>query len=163
MVQAEGLASQHMGRGYEMERLSVADGGLYADHDDTMRVQSDGTTILTIKYKGGIILGADSRSSNVSFLITSFGTIILTIFLTEKKLNRICMWVTASATSWSRFTIAFTASGRARAATPRPLRKWSDTTSTSRRTNLEVSHLWNRRRILCGRLFTPMRACSQPA
>ena len=72
MVQAEGLASQHMGRGYEMERLSVADGGLYADHDDTMRVQSDGTTILTIKYKGGIILGADSRSSNVSFLITSF-------------------------------------------------------------------------------------------
>ena len=64
MVQAEGLS--HIGRGYEMERLSVADGGLYAEHDDTMRVQSDGTTILTIKYKGGILLGADSRSSNVS-------------------------------------------------------------------------------------------------
>ena len=62
MVQAEG----HFGRGYELDRLTVQDGGLYADHDDTMRVQSDGTTILTIKYKDGILLGADSRSSNVS-------------------------------------------------------------------------------------------------
>ena len=64
MVQAEGLS--HNGRGYQMEHLSVEDGGLYAAHDDTMQVQSDGTTILTIKYKDGILLGADSRSSNVS-------------------------------------------------------------------------------------------------
>ena len=62
MVQAEGLPM----RGYQMTQLSVADGGLYAGHDDTMQVQSDGTTILSIKYKGGILLGADSRSSNVS-------------------------------------------------------------------------------------------------
>jgi len=31
-----------------------------------MGVQSDGTTIISMKYKGGILLGADSRSSNVS-------------------------------------------------------------------------------------------------
>ena len=62
MVTAEG----HIGQGYQMERLAVEDGGLYAEHDDTMKVQSDGTTILTIKFKDGILLGADSRSSNVS-------------------------------------------------------------------------------------------------
>ena len=49
-----------------MERLSVADGGMYAGHDDTMGVTSDGTTIISIKYAGGILLGADGRSANVS-------------------------------------------------------------------------------------------------
>ena len=44
----------------------MADGGLYADKDEIMGVQSDGTTIISMKYKGGILLGADSRSSNVS-------------------------------------------------------------------------------------------------
>ena len=51
---------------YEMNHLAMADGGMYAGHDDTMQAQSDGTTILSIKYNGGILLGADSRSSNVS-------------------------------------------------------------------------------------------------
>ncbi len=51
---------------YQMDSLSMADGGMYAGHDETMQPQSDGTTILSIKYNGGILLGADSRSSNVS-------------------------------------------------------------------------------------------------
>jgi 20S proteasome alpha/beta subunit len=62
MQQSEGSGN----RAYTLENLSVADGGLYAGHDDTMGVQSDGTTIISIKYNGGILLGADSRSSNVS-------------------------------------------------------------------------------------------------
>jgi len=53
-------------RGYELDKLSVADGGLYAGHDDAMQHDSDGTTIIAIKYNGGILLGADSRTSNVS-------------------------------------------------------------------------------------------------
>ena len=52
---------------YQMDSLSMADGGMYAGHDETMQPQSDGTTILSIKYNGGILLGADSRSSNVSY------------------------------------------------------------------------------------------------
>jgi len=51
---------------YALDHLSMADGGMYAGHDDTMQVQSDGTTIISIKYNGGILLGADARSSNVS-------------------------------------------------------------------------------------------------
>ncbi len=58
----EGLAA----KSYELERLSMADGGMYAGHDETMQPQSDGTTIMALKYQGGILLGADSRSSNVS-------------------------------------------------------------------------------------------------
>ena len=50
----------------QMEKLATADGGMHADHDEFYRVQSDGTTIMAMKYKGGILLGADSRSSNVS-------------------------------------------------------------------------------------------------
>jgi 20S proteasome alpha/beta subunit len=50
----------------QMEKLSVQDGGMYTDHDEFYRQQSDGTTIMALKYKGGILLGADSRSSNVS-------------------------------------------------------------------------------------------------
>ena len=54
-------------RAYEMEKLGLADGGLYAGHDDAMGgVTTDGTTIMSLKYNGGILLGADSRSSNVS-------------------------------------------------------------------------------------------------
>ena len=44
----------------------MADGGMYAEKDEVMGTQTDGTTIISIKYKGGILLGADSRSSNVS-------------------------------------------------------------------------------------------------
>ena len=73
------------------------------------------------------------------------------------------MWATASATSLSRSTIASTARGRALRVTPRLSRKWSDTTSTSRPMNSEVSHLWNQRLTSCGRLFTPMPVCSQLA
>ena len=51
---------------YTMDHLSMADGGMYAGHDETMQVQSDGTTILSLKYNGGILLGADSRAANVS-------------------------------------------------------------------------------------------------
>ena len=36
-----------------------------ADKDEIMGVQSDGTTIISMKYDKGILLGADSRSSNV--------------------------------------------------------------------------------------------------
>ena len=39
---------------------------MVADKDEIMSAQKDGTTIISMKYKGGIILGADSRSSNVS-------------------------------------------------------------------------------------------------
>ena len=54
-------------QGYELDRLSIADGGLYADHDEVMGgTQTDGTTIMSMKYNGGILLGADARSSNVS-------------------------------------------------------------------------------------------------
>ena len=53
-------------KGYELTHLAMADGGMYAGHDETMQPQSDGTTIMAIKYQGGILLGADSRSSNVS-------------------------------------------------------------------------------------------------
>lgn len=49
----------------------MEDGGLYGDKDEIMRVQSDGTTIISMKIKGGILLGADSRSSNVSDLTAS--------------------------------------------------------------------------------------------
>ena len=50
---------------YVMDHLPMADGGMYAGHDETMQQQSDGTTIISIKYNGGVLLGADSRSSNV--------------------------------------------------------------------------------------------------
>ena len=43
----------------------MQDGGLYAEKDEIIGVQSDGTTIISMKYKGGILIGADSRSSNV--------------------------------------------------------------------------------------------------
>ena len=67
MVQAqEGLIGQ---QGYQLEKLGIEDGGLYAGHDDIMKVQSDGTTIISLKYNGGILLGADARSSNVSWFI----------------------------------------------------------------------------------------------
>ena len=60
---------------YQMQHLSMADGGMYAGHDETMQPQSDGTTILSIKYNGGILLGADSRSSNVSLSARSDGVL----------------------------------------------------------------------------------------
>ena len=54
-------------KGYTLDRLSVADGGMYGDHDDAYaQADSDGTTILSIKYNGGILLGADARTSSVS-------------------------------------------------------------------------------------------------
>ena len=42
---------------------------MIASKDEIMQVQKDGTTIVAMKYKGGVLLGADSRSSNVSFSI----------------------------------------------------------------------------------------------
>lgn len=58
----------------QLQSLAMADGGMYAQKDEIMGTQSDGTTIISIKYKGGILLGADSRSSNVSFLFLFFLT-----------------------------------------------------------------------------------------
>ena len=52
----------------QLKTLAMADGGMYAEKDEVMGTQTDGTTIISIKYKGGILLGADSRSSNVSLL-----------------------------------------------------------------------------------------------
>ena len=55
------------GKGYSLDKLSLADGGMYADlHEETQQATSDGTTIIAIKYNGGILLGADSRTSSVS-------------------------------------------------------------------------------------------------
>jgi len=51
---------------YVLDHLPMADGGMYAGHDETMQPMSDGTTIISIKYNGGILIGADSRSANVS-------------------------------------------------------------------------------------------------
>ena len=36
-----------------------------ASKEEIMGKQSDGTTIIAMKYNGGILLGADSRSSTV--------------------------------------------------------------------------------------------------
>lgn len=49
----------------QFETLRAQDGGMVADKDEIMQRQTDGTTILSLKYKGGILLGADSRSANV--------------------------------------------------------------------------------------------------
>jgi len=55
------------GKGYTLDKLSLADGGMYADlHEETQQAISDGTTIIAIKYNGGILLGADARTSSVS-------------------------------------------------------------------------------------------------
>lgn len=53
-------------RAMQLNKLTTADGGMRAEHDEFYQQQSDGTTIMSLKYKGGILLGADSRSSNVS-------------------------------------------------------------------------------------------------
>lgn len=74
-------------KGYELTHLSMADGGMYAGHDDTMQVQSDGTTIMAIKYQGGILLGADSRSSNVSLRP------ILTLIATRNRQQDLTMFL----------------------------------------------------------------------
>lgn len=50
-----------------MHTLKAADGGQGVDLDDIMGQMKDGTTIIAMKYNGGIILGADGRSSSVSF------------------------------------------------------------------------------------------------
>ena len=64
-------------KGYTLDRLSVADGGMYGDHDDAYaQADSDGTTILSIKYNGGILLGADARTSSVSTGSRIFASLI---------------------------------------------------------------------------------------
>ena len=53
--------------GYTLDKLPLEAGGMYTDlHAETEKATSDGTTILSIKYDGGILLGADSRTSGVS-------------------------------------------------------------------------------------------------
>ena len=59
-----------VGKASQLGKLNVEDGGMHTGHDEFYQVQSDGTTIISLKYDGGILLGADSRSSNVS---TSLG------------------------------------------------------------------------------------------
>lgn len=46
--------------------LKAADGGMGISTDEIMGAMKDGTTIIALKYKGGILLGADARSSSVS-------------------------------------------------------------------------------------------------
>ena len=46
--------------------LKAADGGQGGDVDEIMGQMKDGTTIIAMKYNGGILLGADGRSSSVS-------------------------------------------------------------------------------------------------
>merc|ERR1719458_2123347 len=53
---------------YVLDHLAMEDGGMYAGHDETMQAMTDGTTILSIKYNGGILLGADARSSNDMYI-----------------------------------------------------------------------------------------------
>jgi 20S proteasome alpha/beta subunit len=80
------------GRGYTLEKLSLADGGMYADlHEETQQQTSDGTTIIAIKYNGGILLGADSRTSSVSRDISAVRMTDLTIFLysTEHRCRQV--------------------------------------------------------------------------
>ena len=61
-------------------QLHASEGGMYMDKEDTLSAMKDGvsspislicdpsfqTTIISIKYAGGIMLAADARSSNVS-------------------------------------------------------------------------------------------------
>lgn len=46
--------------------LRAVDGGQGLDASEIMDPMKDGTTIISLKYKGGILLGADGRSSSVS-------------------------------------------------------------------------------------------------
>ena len=66
MVSVQEKASQ-------LSKLTTADGGMYAGHDEFYQQQSDGTTIIAIKYDGGILLGADGRTSNVSSTLSKGG------------------------------------------------------------------------------------------
>ncbi len=47
--------------------LRAVDGGQGLDASEIMDPMKDGTTIIALKYKGGILLGADGRSASVSF------------------------------------------------------------------------------------------------
>ena len=40
---------------------------MHADMNFDKGVTTDGTTIVSLKYNGGILIGADSRSSNVRY------------------------------------------------------------------------------------------------
>jgi 20S proteasome alpha/beta subunit len=46
--------------------LRAVDGGIGIEIDEIMGSMKDGTTIIALKYNGGILLGADARSSSVS-------------------------------------------------------------------------------------------------
>lgn len=49
------------------ETLMATDGGMGLAQEDFTNPMSDGTTIISIKYKDGILIGADGRSSSVSY------------------------------------------------------------------------------------------------
>ena len=51
------------------QTLKAADGGQGLDVQDIMDQMKDGTTIIAMKYNGGIILGADGRSASVSAFV----------------------------------------------------------------------------------------------
>ena len=63
---------------------------------------TDGTTIIAMKYNGGIMLAADGRSSNVSF-INQISSIYLFVSFSQ------CMSETNAKTSWSQFIKEFIA------------------------------------------------------
>jgi 20S proteasome alpha/beta subunit len=50
----------------ELQTLKAVDGGMGLSAEEIMDPMTDGTTIIAIKYKGGILLGADGRSATVS-------------------------------------------------------------------------------------------------
>ena len=50
--------------------LRAVDGGQGLDASEIMDPMKDGTTIIALKYKGGILLGADGRSSSVSWVLS---------------------------------------------------------------------------------------------
>lgn len=49
----------------KFETLLLQDGGMGSSNEEIMGKISDGTTIIAMKYNGGILIGADSRSSTV--------------------------------------------------------------------------------------------------
>jgi len=48
--------------------MTASMGGLYLDPKDIMECESDGTTQITLIYDGGVMMGADCRSSNSMYV-----------------------------------------------------------------------------------------------
>jgi hypothetical protein len=125
-----------MYKGVDMpETLMAYDGGMGLKTEDFTDPMKDGTTIIALKYKGGILIGADGRSSSVS---SSFD-------LTKHSQS----WATGCRTNSSRSITASTASVRARPRTHLRLLATSATTWTSKPTTLADSRTLNQQQVSC--------------